>query len=69
MAFKDKYTTDLFISNEKAVLAVQDPKNPILDFVTTEQDKTVLSSDAYALGEMLQEVSSRLELLNNRLVR
>lgn len=34
-----------------------------------EVDKIVLSSDAYALGEMLQQLSDRLELLNNRLVR
>ena len=66
MSFKDKYTTDKLIVDEKISmdLMLELPKDIVL-----EEEKIVLSNDAFAIGEMMQELSDRLELLNNRMVR
>ena len=66
MSFKDKYTTDKLIVDEKISmdLLTDLPKD-----VKLEEEKIVLSNDAFAIGEMMQELSDRLELLNNRMVR
>ena len=52
MVFSDKYTTSEKIAAEQADPEIKDK---------IEKDKTVLSNDAYAIGDIIQNLINKIE--------
>ncbi len=64
--FSEKYTTQEKIDYEQKKIIENQIKNP--DGKETpenkEKEKTILSNDAFALGEAIEELSDRLKGMN-----
>jgi len=55
MGFTDKYTTSEKITAETNVIILDK------DLIPVEKDKVVVSNDAFALGDVIQELINKIE--------
>ena len=63
MGFKDKYTTADLISEDISIKTMQNLELGLVvddKTISDEPNKMIISNDAYAIGEMLEELMNQI---------